>query len=63
MLLSWKNLGQIASLDSLVTWAKNESATITRRRKTQEFVVIFGKRHRSHYVVKVAREAPHGKKN
>lgn len=62
MLLSWKNLGDIAALDGLETWAKNETA-ITRRRKTQEFGVILGNRH---YVVKVANiagEAAHSKKN
>ena len=53
MLLSWKDLGHITALDSLITWAKNETAT-TRRRKTQEFGVILGNRYRGHHVVKVA---------
>lgn len=40
MLLSWKYLGHIAALDNLVTWAKNETTTTTRRRKAQKFGVI-----------------------
>jgi len=63
--LSWESLWHTTALDSLVTWAKNETAT-TRRRKTQEFGVILGNRHESHFVVKVANiagEAAHSKKN
>ena len=61
MLLSWKNLGYIAALDSLVTWAKNETSAATRRRKVLESELILGNRH----IVKVAniaREAAHSKK-
>ena len=54
-------MGHIAALDGLVTWAKNETSTATRRRKILESELILGNRH----IVKVAniaREAAHSKK-